>query len=85
MPFGSRPYLGARTCCGNTRASPARRHPAAGRCEIGRAGVGIETTYPPMAFKVPKSHERAGFNVELVKAIARDLGIAAKWEEMRSC
>lgn len=48
----------------------------------GQMTVGIETTYPPMAFKDPKTNERAGFNVELVNAIAKELGIAVKWEEM---
>jgi polar amino acid transport system substrate-binding protein len=48
----------------------------------GHIVVGIETTYPPMAFKDPKTNERAGFNVELVNAIAKELGVAVKWEEM---
>lgn len=48
----------------------------------GQIVVGIETTYPPMACKDPKTHERAGFNVELVNALARERGIAVKWEEM---
>jgi len=48
----------------------------------GQIVVGIETTYPPMAFKDPKTNERAGFNVELVNAIAKELGISVKWEEM---
>lgn len=48
----------------------------------GQIVVGIETTYPPMAYKDPKTNERAGFNVELVNAIAKELGIPVKWEEM---
>ena len=48
----------------------------------GHIVVGIETTYPPMAYKDPKTNERAGFNVELVNAIAKELGISVKWEEM---
>ena len=48
----------------------------------GQIVVGIETTYPPMAYKDPKTNERAGFNVELVNAIAKELGVSVKWEEM---
>lgn len=48
----------------------------------GQIVVGIETTYPPMAYKDPKTNERAGFNVEFVNAIAKELGISVKWEEM---
>lgn len=48
----------------------------------GQIVVGIGTTYPTMAFKDPKTNERAGFNVELVNAIAKEFGIAVKWEEM---
>ena len=44
--------------------------------------VGIESTYPPMAYKDPKSNERIGANVDLVESIAKELGIPIKWEEM---
>lgn len=44
--------------------------------------VGIEATYPPMAYKDPKSNERIGFNVDLVQAVAKELGVTVKWEEM---
>lgn len=54
----------------------------AGLKSAGQIVVGIETTYPPMAYKDPKTNERAGFNVELVNAIARELGVSVKWEEM---
>jgi polar amino acid transport system substrate-binding protein len=48
----------------------------------GQIVVGIESTYPPMAYKDPKTNERIGFNIELVNAIAKELGIPVKWEEM---
>ncbi|EFH11541.1 transporter substrate-binding domain-containing protein [Pseudoroseomonas cervicalis] len=44
--------------------------------------VGIEATYPPMAYKDPATNERRGVNVDLVTAIARDLGMEIRWEEM---
>ncbi len=44
--------------------------------------VGIEATYPPMAYKDPKTNQRVGVNVELVESIAKELGVAIKWEEM---
>ncbi|WP_159999584.1 transporter substrate-binding domain-containing protein [Roseomonas sp. 18066] len=44
--------------------------------------VGIEATYPPMAYKDPATNERRGVNVDLVTAIGRDLGIEIRWEEM---
>lgn len=54
----------------------------AGLKSAGQIVVGIETTYPPMAYKDPKTNERVGFNFELVNAIAKELGIPVKWEEM---
>lgn len=44
--------------------------------------VGIEATYPPMAYKDPATNERRGVNVDLVTAIAKDLGVEIRWEEM---
>jgi polar amino acid transport system substrate-binding protein len=44
--------------------------------------VGIEATYPPMAYKDPKTNQRVGINVDLVESIAKELGISVKWEEM---
>ncbi|ONG56494.1 amino acid ABC transporter substrate-binding protein [Pseudoroseomonas deserti] len=44
--------------------------------------VGIEATYPPMAYKDPATNERRGVNVDLVTAIGRDLGVEIRWEEM---
>lgn len=44
--------------------------------------IGIEATYPPMAYKDPATNERRGFNVDLVTEIARVLGLRIQWEEM---
>jgi ABC-type amino acid transport/signal transduction systems, periplasmic component/domain len=44
--------------------------------------VGIESTYPPMAYKDPKTNERIGVNIDLVESIAKELGVKVKWEEM---
>ena len=74
---------------GLTLAVPATSHaqdkgaelPAAVK-SAGQIVVGIESTYPPMAYKDPKTDQRVGFNVEFVSAIAKELGIAIKWEEM---
>ena len=44
--------------------------------------VGIESTYPPMAYKDPQSNKRIGVNVELVEIIAKELGVSVQWEEM---
>jgi polar amino acid transport system substrate-binding protein len=48
----------------------------------GHLRVGIEATYPPMAYKDPATNERRGVNVDLVTAIGKELGIALRWEEM---
>lgn len=48
----------------------------------GEIVVGIESTYPPMAFKDPKTNERVGVNIDLVESIAKELGVKVKWEEM---
>lgn len=44
--------------------------------------VGIEATYPPMAYKDPATNERRGVNVDLVTAMGRELNIPLRWEEM---
>ncbi|MCZ0733065.1 ABC transporter substrate-binding protein [Phreatobacter sp. AB_2022a] len=44
--------------------------------------VGIEATYPPMAYKDPATNERRGLNVDLVTAIAKELNVTIQWEEM---
>jgi polar amino acid transport system substrate-binding protein len=44
--------------------------------------VGIEATYPPMAYRDPKTNEQVGFNIDLVGAIAKEMGVPVKWEEM---
>jgi polar amino acid transport system substrate-binding protein len=44
--------------------------------------IGIEATYPPMAYKDPATNERRGFNVDLVTEIAKILGLRIQWEEM---
>lgn len=48
----------------------------------GKLVVGIEATYPPMAYKDPASNQRTGFNVDFVEAIAKELGLSVQWEEM---
>ncbi|MBN8943718.1 MAG: ABC transporter substrate-binding protein [Rhizobiales bacterium] len=48
----------------------------------GTIRVGIEATYPPMAYKDPATNERRGLNVDLVTAIAKELNVAIQWEEM---
>ena len=44
--------------------------------------VGIEATYPPMAYKDPATNERRGVNVDLVEAIGKELKLEIRWEEM---
>ncbi|MCG7357436.1 ABC transporter substrate-binding protein [Roseomonas mucosa] len=48
----------------------------------GELRVGIEATYPPMAYKDPATNERRGVNVDLVTALGKELGISLRWEEM---
>ncbi|MGA1834015.1 transporter substrate-binding domain-containing protein [Rhizobium wenxiniae] len=50
--------------------------------EKGNIIVAIESTYPPMAYRNPKTNERLGFNVDLVTAMAQKMGIEVKWEEL---
>lgn len=44
--------------------------------------VGIEPTYPPMAFKDPKTNQQTGFNVDLAKALGKAAGLEIRFEEM---
>lgn len=50
--------------------------------ERGYLLVGIESTYPPMAYKDPATNERVGFNVDLVNALGKEIGLPIKFEEM---
>jgi polar amino acid transport system substrate-binding protein len=68
--------LGAMPALASAQALPDKIKKA------GELVVGIEATYPPMAYRDPKTNERVGFNAELVTAIAKELGITVKWEEM---
>jgi polar amino acid transport system substrate-binding protein len=79
--------LASALVCSIACASAAVAQQAAGALpaavkSAGHIVVGIESTYPPMAFKDPKTNERVGFNVDFVTAIAKELGVAVKWEEM---
>ena len=46
----------------------------------GHINVGMEATYPPMAYKDPATNERRGVNIDLVDAIGRELGIPLRLE-----
>jgi len=59
----------------------AQELPAAIR-QQGHINVGIEATYPPMAYKDPATNERRGVNVDLVEAIGKELGIPLRFQEM---
>lgn len=48
----------------------------------GRLVVGIESSYPPMAYRDTATNERIGLNIDLVTAIGKKLGIDVQWEEM---
>lgn len=50
--------------------------------EKGSITVAIESTYPPMAYRDPKTGQRLSFNVELFTATAKKMGIEVKWEEL---
>ncbi|WP_457585045.1 ABC transporter substrate-binding protein [Ensifer canadensis] len=44
--------------------------------------VGIESSYPPMAYRDTATNERIGLNIDLVTAIGKKLGVEVQWEEM---
>lgn len=50
--------------------------------ERGYLSVGIESTYPPMAFRDPETNERAGINVMLVDALGAVLDLEIRYEDM---
>lgn len=50
--------------------------------ERGYLSVGIEATYPPMAFRNPETNERAGVNVLLVDALGEALDLEIRYEDM---
>ena len=44
--------------------------------------VGIEATYPPMSYRNPTTNESTGFNIDLFKALAKQMNVDLKFEEM---
>lgn len=50
--------------------------------EKGYISVGIESTYPPMAFRNPETNERTGVNVMLVDALGKVLDLEIRYEDM---
>lgn len=50
--------------------------------EKGYISVGIESTYPPMAFRNPETNERTGVNVMLVDALGKVLDLEVRYEDM---
>jgi polar amino acid transport system substrate-binding protein len=44
--------------------------------------VGIEPTYPPMAYKDPNTNQQIGFNIDLAKAMGKASGVEVRFEEM---
>src|SRR4051812_25047584 len=52
---------------------------------IQKAGKLVAATYPnypPLTFRDPATNARLGFDVELVEAIAKTLGVSVEWQEM---
>jgi len=43
--------------------------------------VGTEGTYPPFTFHDPKTNELTGYDVEVVQAVAKELGVEAEFSE----
>lgn len=62
-------------------SAPAAEAPEAFKAQ-GYIRVGMETNSPPMEFQDIKTGKLVGFNVELVEAIAKRLGLAVKYEMM---
>ena len=44
--------------------------------------VGIEATYPPMSYRNPATNESVGFNIDLMNALAKQMGVELKFQEM---
>lgn len=51
--------------------------------ETGFINVGIERDHPPMEYVDPKSGELVGFDVDLINAIAQELGVKLKYVHSR--
>ena len=61
---------------GARRAAPARSRRSNGCAASGRLRVGIDATYPP--FGIAEGGEFSGFDVDIARAIARELGVQAE-------
>jgi polar amino acid transport system substrate-binding protein len=44
--------------------------------------VGIEATYPPMSYRDPQTNQSVGFNIDLLKAMAKQMQVELKFQEM---
>lgn len=44
--------------------------------------VGIEATYPPMSYRDPATNESVGFNIDLMKALAKQMNVELTFQEM---
>lgn len=74
--------LGSLLICGSALAQTAAELVPAEVRERGYLTVGIEATYPPMAFRNPETNERAGVNVLLVDALGEALDLEIRYEDM---
>jgi len=50
--------------------------------ERGYIVVGTSADYPPFEFVDPNTKKIAGLDVDIVEAVAKELGVSVKWEDM---
>lgn len=50
--------------------------------EAGKIVIGTNNNYPPIIFKDPATNELQGFDIDLGKAIAKQLGVEAEFQEI---
>lgn len=50
--------------------------------KAGKVRFGIDPTFKPLQYKDPKTNEPTGYNIELSKILAKELGVKIEWVEV---
>ena len=50
--------------------------------QAGKLVIGTNPNYPPITYKDTATNLRTGFDIDLGEAVAKELGVAAEWQEI---
>jgi cystine transport system substrate-binding protein len=73
----------ALTACGSGGGSASSGSSGSSSASGGVLRVGTEGTYSPFSFHDPKTHDLTGYDVDVITAVAKDMGMTAKFSEVQ--